>query len=587
LHTAEELRRAIIDTVGANGGHLASNLGAVELTLAVHKVYDPFRDRIIFDVGHQSYSHKLLTGRAEQFGALRKFGGLSGFTSPRESDADAFISGHASNSISLALGMAKARTLNGDDYAVCCIVGDGALTGGLAYEGLANAGQSGEALVVILNNNGMSISRNVGAIARVLGYAFSGLPYFKAKQRIKALLKKIPGGGTLYRAIHRFKEAAKGALLGGNIFEQLGFRVMGPIDGHNEKELEGFIRLAKSMDVPTLVHVVTQKGRGYAPAVANPGLYHGVSPFDVKTGIAESHAVSSFSESFGAALTSLAAEDKRVCAVTAAMEDGTGLSEFARLYPERFFDVGIAEGHAVTFAGGLAKQGLRPFVALYSTFLQRAFDNVIEDIAILNLTVTLCVDRAGLVPSDGVTHQGIFDVGFLTQIPNMTLAAPANYDELRTLLRESLSRDGPLAIRYPKGAESDVPLTMLTENASVTIVSYGAYSEEPFRALRILEKNGISADFIRLISLKPLDCGEIAKSLAKTDFLIVAEDSSANGSIGQQLVSKLAESGNSPKRVLLMNTGDRFIPQGTVAELRRELGLDAESIAENVGKALC
>jgi 1-deoxy-D-xylulose-5-phosphate synthase len=482
--------------------------------------------------------------------------------------------------------MATARTLSGGDYDVCCIVGDGALTGGLAYEGLANAGQSGEALVVILNNNGMSISRNVGAIARILGFAFTGLPYFKAKQRIKAALSKIPGGGTLYRAIHRFKEAAKGALLGGNLFEQLGFRVMGPIDGHNEKELVGFLTLAKSMGVPTLVHVITQKGRGYAPAEENPGLYHGVSPFDIEKGISEAHTGASFSDAFGEILSELAAKDTRVCAITAAMEDGTGLTGFAAKYPERFFDVGIAEGHAVTFAGGLAKQGLRPVAALYSTFLQRSLDNIIEDTAILNLPVVLCVDRAGLVPNDGATHQGIFDVGFLTQIPNMTLIAPANYEELRVALHNSLSKSSPLAIRYPKGAEVDVPRIKLAGNAAVTLVSYGAYSEEAYTALELLKEKGIAADFIRLLTLKPLDTTEIAKSLAKTNFLTVAEDVVASGSIGQQLVSKLAENGNAPKQVILLNTGDRFIPHGTVAELRRELGLDADAIAARIAAVL-
>jgi 1-deoxy-D-xylulose-5-phosphate synthase len=559
-------------------------LGAVELTLAVHSVYDPFRDRIVFDVGHQSYSHKLLSGRADKFSTLRKYGGLSGFPSPAESDADAFIAGHASNSISLALGMATARTLSGGDYDVCCIVGDGALTGGLAYEGLVNAGQSGEPLVVILNNNGMSISRNVGAIARVLGFAFSGLPYFRAKQRIKAGLSRLPGGDTLYRAIHRVKEAAKGALLGGNLFEQLGFRVMGPIDGHNEKELIGFLSLAKSLGVPTLVHVVTQKGRGYKPAVENPGLYHGVSPFDIEAGIAETRAegVASFSDAFGEALCELAEEDTRVCAITAAMADGTGLTEFSLRYPERFFDVGIAEGHAVTFAGGLAKQGLRPFAALYSTFLQRALDNVIEDTAILNLPVVLCVDRAGVVPNDGVTHQGVFDVGFLTQIPNMKVVAPANYKELKAVLRGSLSQSSPLAVRYPKGAEVDVPRSVTVENATVTIVSYGAYSAEPYAAIKMLKEKGIEVDFIRLLTLKPLDTDEISQSLEKTGFLVVAEDVVASGSIGQQLISKLAESGKVPGRVLLINTGDSFITHGTVAELRRELGLDAAAITARV-----
>ena len=446
----DELRRFLVESVARTGGHLASNLGAVELTVAIHRVYDTARDRLVFDVGHQCYVHKALTGRRELFSTLRQFEGLAGFPKPGESIHDAFVAGHASNSVSVALGMARARTLSGADYSVVALIGDGAMTGGLAYEGLNDAGASGEPLVVILNDNGMSIDPNVGGVAVHLGRLRLRPGYYRFKKWYHAVMDRLPGGRALYRFNHRIKTNLKKALYPCSMFEDMGFTYLGPVNGHNVEQLSTVLAWARELDCPVLVHVLTQKGKGYLPAEEQPERCHGVPPFDPASGIPSQQAPD-FSYIFGHELVELAGEDKRICAITAAMGPGTGLQEFAAAWPKRFFDVGIAEGHAVSMAAGMAKQGMIPVFAVYSSFLQRSYDMLIHDVALQGLHVVLAVDRAGLVGADGATHHGCQDVGFLTQIPGFTVLCPASFQELRTMLRAALAMDGPVAVRYPRG----------------------------------------------------------------------------------------------------------------------------------------
>ena len=451
----QELREFLVESVARTGGHLASNLGVVELTVAIHRVFDTERDRLVFDVGHQCYVHKILTGRREDFAALRQLDGLSGFPKPRESAHDAFIAGHASNSVSVALGMARARTLAGADYSVLALLGDGALTGGLAYEGLNNAGASGEPLVVILNDNGMSISPNVGAMTSHLTRLRSKPAYYHFKKWYRSLFGAQPMRNPLYRFNHRVKTSLKKTLWpGSTLFEDMGFAYLGPIDGHDLPRLCDVLSWAREQNRPVLVHVKTVKGKGCSFAERNPDMYHGVGPFDRTTGRLKSAGEETFSGVFGKTLSDFARADGRVCAITAAMADGTGLSGFAKSFPERFFDVGIAEGHGVSMAAGLAAQGMLPVFAVYATFLQRGYDMLIHDVSLEGLHVVLGVDRAGLVGADGETHHGCFDALFLSEIPGFTVLCPSNFAELRHMLRQALfEREGPVAVRYPRGGE--------------------------------------------------------------------------------------------------------------------------------------
>ena len=438
-----EIREFLVRHIARTGGHLASNLGVVELTVALHQVYDTEKDRILFDVGHQSYVHKILTGRMDRFSTLRTYGGLAGFPKPSESVHDAFIAGHASESVSVALGMARARTLLHEDYSVVAVLGDGALTGGLAYEGLNDAGASGEPLVVVLNDNGMSITTNVGAISRHLKLLRLKPGYFGLKKAYRQFTRKIPGGAALYRFTHGLKTRLRRRLIGVTIFEEMGFSYLGPVDGHDVEKLKFLLKEAKGMNCPVLLHVITKKGKGYIPAEVTPSKYHGVGRFNPVTGLSAGGSGKSFSETFGQTLCDLAIEDQRICAITAAMEQGTGLSQFAASFHDRYFDVGIAEGHAVSMAAGLAKQGLLPVFAVYSTFLQRSYDMLQQDVGLLGLHVVLAVDRAGLVGEDGETHHGVFDVGYLRQIPGMTVFCPASQAELRRMLREAILETRP------------------------------------------------------------------------------------------------------------------------------------------------
>ncbi|MDO4811909.1 MAG: 1-deoxy-D-xylulose-5-phosphate synthase [Eubacteriales bacterium] len=589
-----ELRQFLLEQVSHTGGHLASNLGAVELTVAIHRVFDTHRDRLVFDVGHQCYVHKILTGRREQFSTLRKAGGISGFPKPHESLHDAFIAGHASNSVSVALGMAKARTLLHEDYAVLALLGDGALSGGLAYEGLNNAGASGEPMIVILNDNGMSISRNVGAMSAHLSQLRTKPEYYEFKKNYRDVLGRTAVGRAVYDFNHRLKTGVKKAVLpNATMFEDMGFTYLGPVDGHNTEKLENTLRWAKELNCPVLVHVNTVKGKGYGPAEREPGLYHGVGAFDVNHGV-EKNKKEDFSAVFGQTLCALASEDERVCAITAAMADGTGLGGFTETYPERFFDVGIAEGHACAMAAGMAKQGLIPVFAVYSSFLQRGYDQLIHDIALSNLHVVLAVDRAGMVGADGETHHGIFDATFLSDIPNMTVLCPSNYAELRTMLRRAVFEiNGPVAIRYPRGGEgayhddsADGNLVELSGGSDITLCAYGMMINNILGAAELLSAQGISARVVKINCISPFYDRDIRNVIGKCNALLVAEEATSVGCVGQRIAAILAENRIAPEKLVLCNLNKAFPAQGDVGELQREFGLDAENLAKKAAEVV-
>lgn len=577
----QELRDYMISSISRTGGHLASNLGAVELTVALHRVYDTSRDRVVFDVGHQSYVHKIITGRRDSFCTLRQHGGLSGFPKPYESEDDAFIAGHASNSVSVALGMARARTLSHADYDVAAIIGDGALSGGLAYEGLANAAASGEPLVVILNDNNMSINENVGGTAHLLESLRVRPGYISFKRWYRDVFTKLPG---LYKFNHAIKEWLKKRLLPGNVFSGMGMYYLGPVDGHDIGKLETVIRWARELRKPVLVHVVTKKGKGYKYAEEHPEKFHGVGRFDIETG--ELHdSGDCFSAKMGESLSRLADNDGRIIGITAAMSSGTGMDVFSAAHPDRFFDVGIAEGHAVSMAGGMAKQGMVPVFAVYSSFLQRGYDMLIHDIALQNLHVVFCVDRAGLVGSDGETHHGVFDVSYLSSVPDMTVLCPASYAELETMLRAAIyDINGSVAIRYPRGGEgkytacNTAPETLLREGRDVTLVCYGIMTNEVLDAAERLAAEGISAEVIKLSMIKPPDFDLVMRSLRKTGKLLISEDVCEAGCVGSRILEEAAISEIDIRAAKLLNLGEGIVPHGTVAELLHDFGLDADGI---------
>ena len=589
----QELRRSLLATVSQTGGHLASNLGAVELTVAIHRVYDTAKDRLVFDVGHQCYCHKILTGRAERMTTLRKMGGLSGFPKPEESDHDAFIAGHASNSVSVAVGMARARTLQKQDYQVIALIGDGALTGGLAYEGLSNAGQSGENLVVILNDNGMSIQKNVGGIATLLARNHLRPTYLSFKRAYRKVFEKIPGGRVLYHFNHKIKKSIKGTILPSSFFEDMGFTYIGPVDGHQVGELTRLLRWAKSLEGPVLLHVRTVKGKGWPHAEETPDAYHGVSPFDLATGKPLKASGQNFSSVFGEELSRLAVDDPKICAVTAAMRSGTGLDPFAIRCPERFFDVGIAEGHAVAMCSGMAKQGMLPVFAVYSSFLQRGYDMLIHDMALQRLHMVLGVDRAGLVGDDGETHQGLFDVAYLSTVPGLTLLAPASFAETRSMLYRALYElDGPVALRYARGGEngysddhSQGAAAVLREGSDWTAVCYGTMTGEVLAAAEALDAEGISVEVVKLNQLAPLEPETVLTSARKTGRLLVAEEVIQAGSMGVVLAGAVAQEGLALKALKLLNTGDQFVPHGTIPQLREKLGINSDHIASVMREA--
>ncbi|SFQ05810.1 1-deoxy-D-xylulose-5-phosphate synthase [Oscillibacter sp. PC13] len=590
----QELREFLISNVSETGGHLASNLGAVELTVAIHRVFDTASDRLVFDVGHQCYVHKALTGRQELFSTLRQLDGLSGFPKPRESRHDAFVAGHASNSVSVALGMARARTLQKEKYSVLALIGDGALTGGLAYEGLNNAGASGEPLIVILNDNGMSINPNVGAMPDHLSRLRSKPAYYHFKKWYRGLFGEHPMENRLYRFNHQLKSSLKKALWpGSTLFEDMGFTYLGPIDGHDMERLINVLEWARELHGPVVVHVKTMKGKGYSFAEQNPGKFHGIAPFDPQTGLLKKQGGTSFSAEFGKVLSTCGAEDRRVCAITAAMADGTGLTDFSREFPNRFFDVAIAEGHGVSMAAGLAKQGMIPVFAVYSTFLQRGYDMLIHDVALQQLHVVVGVDRAGLVGADGETHHGCFDALFLPAIPGFIVLCPANFAELRHMTRQALFEyTGPVAIRYPRGGEGDFQtdtsdriIVRLREGRDVTILTYGMMINHALEAADLLAGQGLSAEVLKLNRISPLDYETLKETLGGTACLLVAEDSFGTGCVGQRITAMMAEHGEAPKRLILKNLGKTFAPEGTVEQLEHRFGLDGAGIAAAILEA--
>ncbi len=574
-----EIREKLITTVSANGGHLASNLGIVELTVAVHTVFDSPNDSILFDVGHQCYVHKLLTGRYDRFDTIRKEGGLSGFMSPSESEHDAFVSGHSSNSISAACGIAKANSLMGNGNYAVPIVGDGAITGGMTFEALNNSGRNKEKLIVILNDNKMSISKNVGSLARHLSAIRTGRRYIHAKENLRSLVQKIPlVGNKINRVLFRIKQLLKGALYNCNYFESLGYYYLGPIDGNNIGAVIRALRSAKDISRPVIVHAITIKGNGYTPAEKNPTSYHGVSHFDVDAGYSANS--DCYSTVFGDALCELAAKDDKICAITAAMAEGTGLTAFRDKFKSRFFDVGIAEQHAVTYAAGLASKGYKPVFAVYSSFLQRGYDQLIHDIAICDYNVTFAVDRAGIVGADGVTHQGIFDVAFLNTIPNIRVYSPSNYFELKQSLAHAVNEHGACVVRYPRGCEGYMPewqteaiadytLHIGDNNKSVAVTYGGLFSNVAAAS----DKSDFSV--CKLNRIKPLPVG-IIHQLLKFDNIVFFEEGVKSGGVAEIIGNELLEAGY--KGSYTVRALDDFVPHCEVSSAYKRYGFDIDSI---------
>ena len=580
------LRVRLIDTVSRTGGHLASSLGAVELIVAIHRVFDTGRDRLVFDVGHQCYAHKILTGRNAAMETLRTFGGIAGFPKPVESPSDAFIAGHASNSVSVALGMARARTLQNENYQVLALMGDGALTGGLAYEGLSDAGDSGEPLIVILNDNGMSITRSVGGVAEHLARQRLKPQYVHFKKGYRKVMSAHPLGGHIYNVTHKVKTAIKETLLPCSLFEDMGFTYLGPVDGHDVKRLTQLLSYARELKGPVLLHVRTVKGKGYTPAERNPDLFHGVGRFCVETGEPVHPTAPNFSAVFGQALCELAEKDPKICAITAAMQGGTGLNGFAQRFPERFFDVGIAEGHAAAMAAGMAKQGMTPVFAVYSTFLQRSYDMLLHDVALQGLHVVLAVDRAGLVGEDGETHHGLFDPAFLDTIPGMTVLCPASFAELRDMLEYAVYEvKGPVAIRYPRGGEGAYqdgaprhPAVLLREGTDLTLAGCGTLVNELLDCADRLAADGIRAEVVKLNTITPLPLELVAGSEKKPGGLRVGGGGAGVGGTGQRTAAGLLAVGVPVQGLALASTGRGFVTHGTIPQLRRLCGLDGESL---------
>jgi len=586
----DELREQIIDSVSRTGGHLASSLGVVELTVALHRVFDLNVDRLVFDVGHQCYAHKILTGRGELMHTLRQFGGISGFPKPKEHRADAFIAGHASNAVSVALGMARARTASKENYQVIVLMGDGALTGGLAYEGLSNAGQSGEPIIVVLNDNGMSITKNVGGVAEHLAQQRLKPQYLQLKKIYRRMTSHGTVGRKIYRVTRRMKQMFKDAVLSsGSVFETMGFTYLGPVDGHDVKQLTRLLHYARELERPVMLHIKTVKGKGYLPAEREPDRFHGIGAFCKEDGtLLSTSGKENFSTVFGNTMCELAAENDELCLITAAMQSGTGLDDFAVKYPSRFFDVGIAEEHAVAMAAGMAKQRVTPVFAVYSTFLQRSYDMLLHDVAIQNLHVVLGVDRAGLVGDDGETHHGVFDVAYLSTVPGMRIFCPANFEEMKAMLRYAvLKLDGPVAVRYPRGGEGNyrnmcgvTGSEIVRQGEDLTIVAYGTMINEALEAAGMLRENGKTARVLKLNSILPLDMESIRSCAQETGKLLIVEEVVEAGCVGQRIAAGLAVCGFSGVKIELANLGDRFIPQGTVQQLRALCGIDAQSLCK-------
>ena len=596
---ADELRAFILEKLSPVGGHLASSLGVVELAVALHAVYDSPRDRIIWDVGHQSYPHKILTGRRDVFSTIRQLGGISGFPKRAESPHDAFGTGHSSTSISAALGMAVARDLSGADHRVVCVIGDGSLTAGMAFEGLNHAGHLDRDLVVVLNDNEMSISPNVGALSSYLSRILTGDLYSRVRREVEEFLRSIPSfGGAMARFAKRVEEHVKGFLSPGMLFEELGFTYVGPIDGHSLGHLVSAFQNVKKFQKPILVHVVTQKGRGFPPAEERPTAFHGVGPFDpcngaCAPGSSSASCTPSYTEVFGQTLVRLAEADPRIVAVTAAMPEGTGLDRFRDRFPQRFFDVGIAEQHAVTFAAGLASEGWIPVVAIYSTFLQRAYDQIVHDVALQGLPVVFALDRAGLVGADGPTHHGAFDLSFLRHIPGLTVMAPSDEDELQHALATAVALKGPVALRYPRGSGVGLPLAPEPlvwrpgegrfafgdeRDPGVLLITAGTVLQAAMEAARQAGTEGIQASVFDSRYVKPLDRPAILDLYGRATAILTVEENALNGGFGSAVLECLADAGAHDLPVRRLGIPDRFVEHGTQGELRRLVGLDEASI---------
>lgn len=590
---ASEIRRFMIESVSRTGGHLASNLGVVELTIALHRVYDLPKDKIIWDVGHQSYTHKILTGRKDEFADLRKEGGISGFPRRDESPCDSFDTGHSSNSISAGVGYVKARELSENDYSVVSVIGDGALTGGMAYEALNNAAMLKSNFVIVLNDNEMSISKSIGGMADYLSEIRTSNHYNELKDDVSCALKNIPGiGDKLVDRIKKTKNSLKQLFIPGMLFENMGITYLGPIDGHNIRQLIKNLRDAKRVPGPVIVHVITEKGRGYKPAFNNPAKFHGISPFDIKTGEAIKKHETTYADVFSGKLCELASENKKIVAVTASMKDGTGLGKFDMKFPDRTFDVGIAEGHAVTFTASLALGGMIPVTAIYSAFLQRGFDQLLTDVCMQNVHAVFAVDRAGMVGEDGKSHQGLFDLSYLSMLPNMTVMAPKNANELGQMLEFAINANGPVAIRYPRGSAftglSDFNQKIELGRAEViqkgkdaAILAIGAAVETALETAKKLENKGIHATIVNMRFVKPID-EQLLTELAREHRLFATiEENVKNGGFGEKVLEAVSRN-NLDTRVYIAAVDDVFVSHGTVAQQRKNVGIDAESVAAEI-----
>ncbi len=592
---AQEIRQFLIETISETGGHLAANLGAVELTMAIHLVMDFPEDKLIFDVGHQSYTHKILTGRKNEFATLRKFGGLAGFPKTKESDCDAFDTGHSSTSISAGLGMAFARTMQGKNNTVISVIGDGSLTGGMAYEALNNASKAETPFIIVLNDNNMSISENVGGVSSYLNQIRTTEAYLELKEDVKNKLRTVPKGKNMIHKIQNVKSGFKQLMIPGMYFEDMGITYLGPVNGHDIPAMVKVLKEAKRCKTPVLVHVLTQKGRGYAPAERHPARFHGAEPFDIETGLpAVKRTTPNYTDIFSTVMCKLGASNPKVVAITAAMPDGTGLKRFRNMYPDRFFDVGIAEQHAVTFAAGMAASGMRPVVAVYSSFLQRAFDQILHDVCIQKLPVVFAIDRAGIVGSDGETHQGIFDLSFLSEMPNMTVMAPKNKWELADMVRYAVEYNGPVAIRYPRGQAFEGlgeyrpaieygKSEWIYEEEDICLLAVGSMVKTALEVREKLIAEGRKVSLINARFVKPIDEEAVKKACKGHKLIVTMEENILSGGYGEA-VRQYADSIKTKAKLLNIAIPDTFVEHGKPAELMQMLHMDAQGITEQIMK---
>ena len=592
---AEEIRKYLLEIVSENGGHLASNLGVVELTIALHSIFDLPKDKIVWDVGHQTYVHKIITGRREQLKTLRKLNGIAGFPKSKESDTDSFNTGHSSTSISAALGMARARDIKGEDNSVLAVIGDGALTGGMALEALNDAGWSQARMTVILNDNEMSISKNIGGINMLLSKLRTKKTYSKSSDVVKKAVLKIPGiGKAIVKAVIRIKRSIKQLIIPKMFFEDIGFRYLGPVDGHDIEELERMLKISKQLEGPVLIHVLTKKGKGYEIAEKNPDKFHATGPFELKTGKSKKEKKKDYSKVLGEKLVELARKNDKIVAITASMKDGTGLTQFAKEFPERFFDIGIAEQHAIGVAAGMAKEGIIPVVPIYSSFYQRAYDQVIHDVAIQNLPVIMCVDRAGIVGADGETHQGTLDMAFFRLVPNLTIMAPKDFKELEEMLEFAVNLKKPVVIRYPRGGESENKIEkqerieygkaeILKEGNDLTIIAIGKTVARAMKVAEEIEKeqNNVSVEVINARFLKPIDKETIKQSIQKTKKVITIEDGTIINGLATAVQEIIIEEDLQEVKIKNYAYPDQYIEHGSVEELEKIYKVDFETIKKD------